>query len=72
MIKKGQLRRWTDAEDGEAFMTIGCEIIHGEDRRAELGWGGARRGRKVWKILENGTTHAVGHIEIETYSEVIE
>lgn len=71
VIKKGQLRRWTDTEDGEVFMTIGYEIIYGEDRRAELGWSGARRCRKVWTILQDGTTHAVGHIEIETYSKVI-
>lgn len=75
MIKKGQLRRWmNDRPDGDVFfMTIGYKIIRdGTDHRHEVGWGRARQGRKVWSILEDGVLYEMDHIEIESYSEVIE
>lgn len=75
MIKKGQLRRWkNDRPDGDVFfMTIGYKIIRdGTDRHAEVGWERAHQGRKVWSILEDGVLYEMGHIEIESCSEVIE
>jgi hypothetical protein len=72
VIKKGQLRRWKNPDVGGNFVTVGYEILYGEDRRVELGWGGARRGRKVWKILEDGSIHTANHSDIESHSEVIE
>lgn len=72
MIRKGQLRRWKEPSDGGNFMTIGCRIVWGEDRRGELGWGVANRGRKIWTILEGGELHEMGHIDIEAHSEVID
>jgi len=70
VIKKGQLRRWNN---DRLFMTIGYKIIRdGTDRRHEVGWGRAHQGRKVWSILEDGVLYEMDHIEIESYSEVIE
>jgi len=33
VIKKGQLRRWCNPRDGGTFVTIGCRIHRGGDRR---------------------------------------
>ena len=53
-------------------MTIGCRIHRGSDRRRELGWAAAYRGRKIWTILEDGRLTEEGHIELEQGTEVID
>jgi len=73
MIKKGQLRRWKNPKDGGTFMTIGCRIIRDStDRRSELGWGAAYRGRKTWTILEDGRVVEEPHIDLEQHTEIID
>ena len=72
MIKKGQLRRWCNPRDGGIFMTIGCRIHRGGDRRSELGWAAANRGRKIWTILEEGGLTEETHIDLEQHTEAID
>ena len=73
MIKKGQLRRWKNPEDGGTFMTIGCRIVKDStDRRRELGWGAAYRGTKIWSILEDGRLTEETHIDLEQHTEPID
>ena len=73
MIKKGQLRRWKEyyADDG-TFMVVGCRLVYGEDRRAELGWGGGDRGRRIWSLLQDGKIIEEDHGHLYRHSEVIE
>ena len=72
MIKKGQLRRRKNPTDGGTFMTIGCRILVGGDRRSELGWAAAYRGRKIWSILEDGRLTEETHIDLEQHTEPID
>ena len=74
-VKKGQLRRWKsdDIWGGKVFMTLSSRVVHGRDRRKELGWGGGRRGEIMWTILEDGNCiEDVPQMEIHSDSEVID
>ena len=54
-------------------MTIGCRIHRDStDRRRELGWGAANRGRKIWTILEEGGLTEETHIDLEQHTEAID